>query len=462
MDKRRIIKISAVILIVAVAVGLLVAQVMRKPVAQLEDAKTVYMNAADAARDIHDFVLTVTKNHQITTPNQTYTETADTSISCQRLGSDEMKVSKEETLTVGRHNTAFSQVYAGESLYTVINDGYFVSQVAKEDYEKTLVPIVLLDYNLYRSFSGVDSGEEYVIYLSDAVAPEQWTSSEEIAFVKASGTAYVSYEGMLTKSIYILEYQVGNVSHRVTYAAQMTDRSPSVSIPESTRGYTAIQYIEGLNMLERASGLLTQAGNIQAVSKESTFFEAFGDTRTKTVVLETNNDIDWIASVETETTLSNKSRPDQDSVYKQTETFQLGVYEVEMTGIPAAQNPEITEEEMQNYCQNILVSTIMLPNDIVQCQAEENNGIIRITYTASKEFAQQISRNACDTLYQNPDLLADISQADIVDEMIGYLELDALTGLPVASGLSYNCTYTAEGIPYQFLYEANQTYQIAY
>ena len=461
MNKRRIITITAIALAVTVAVGLLIARLRKRPVTQLEDAKTVYMNAADASKGIHSYVLDIAQTHQIGAQGKTYTENADIILSCVGFGADNMRVSKEEVLTNGKHKTELSEIFSNGTLYTAINDACFSSLIASADYTQTMVPIVLLDYSLYHSFSGVDSGEEYVIHIADPTAPEKWAYSEGMTFVGASGTAYISYEGKLTKSVYILEYTKENVSHRVTYISQLTEKTPEVTVPENANNYTPIQYLEGLKMLERASGLLTQIDNIRAVSKETTFFEAFGDTRTKTVVLETKKDIDWSAKVETETTLSNASRPDQDSVYTQTETFKLGIYEQEMTGIPIVQNLDITEEEMQTYCLNLLVSTIMLPKDILQCQKEENNGVIRITYSASKDFTRQISQNACDTLYQNPDLLTELAENNIMDEMFAYLELDSGTGLPLASGIYYSSTYSAEGLPYQFRYEADQTYQIA-
>ena len=48
----------------------------------------------------------------------------------------------------------------------------------------------------------------------------------------------------------------------------------------------------------------------------------------------------------------------------------------------------------------------------------------------------------------------------MLDKMFGYLELDANSGLPVASGIYYSSTYTAEGLPYQFRFQADQTYVI--
>ena len=461
MNKRKIINFAAIALVVAVAVGFLIARLRKRPVTQLEDAKTIYMNAADASKDIHDYVLEVTQTHQFTAEGKTYTETANFLLSCEGFASDHMKVSKEETLTIGKHTSKSSEIFADDTLYTTINDAHFSSPIASADYLQNMIPLVLLDYSLYESFSGVDSGEEYVIHIADATTPETWAHSGDMTFTEASGTAYVSYAGKLTKSIYILEYTKGDISHRLSFIAQLREETPEVAVPENAKNYTPIQYSEGIKMLERASGFLTQMDNMRSVSKEITYFEAFGDTRTKSVVLETKNDVDWSAKVQTETTLSNKSRPDQDSIFQQTETFKLGVYQREMTGIPDAQNLDISEEEMQNYCLNLLVSTIMLPKDILQCQTEESGGIIRITYTANKEFARQISQNACETLYQNPNLLTELSEKDIMDKMIAYLELNANTGLPIASGIHYSSTYSAQDLPYQFRFEADQTYQIS-
>ncbi len=460
MNKRKLIKITVIVLAVAVVAGLLIARLRKRPVTELTDAKTVYMNAADAARDIRSYVLEITKAHQITAGGNTYSENANILLSCLGLGSDEMKVCKEETLTSGKHHTEYSEVFSDDTLFTAINESYFKSMIASADYVQKMIPIALLDCNLYNAFSGVDSGEEYVVHIADAIAPEAWAYTGDITFTNASGTAYINYAGKLTKCVYILEYKILDASHRVTFTAQLTEKTPEISVPDNTQNYTQIQYSDGPKMLERATGFLTQIDNIRSVNKETTYFQAFGDTRTKTVALEVKNDIDWSAKVETETVLSNESLAGQDSIYKQSETFKLGVYELEITGIPSTQNLDISEEEMQEYCLNNLISTVLLPKDIAQCQKEENNGIVRITYTANKDFAQQISQNACDTLYQNPNMLTELSEKDMIDEIIAYLEFDASSGLPLSSGILYSCTYTAEGLPYQFRFEANQTYQV--
>ena len=427
---------------------------------QLEDAATLYQNASDATKDIPNVVYNVSRTLETTIGVNTFSEQTKATVSCIDLGSDLMQVSAQELLTSGKHKSNISEIYQNGTAYFSLNGSRFSCEIPSAEYQSKMIPVVPLSGSLYREITGVDTREEYIIYLNDATAPEQWLNIDGITLTKASGTAYISYNGMLTKSVYLAQYTKGDVSFQLSVITELTDDTPEVKSPEDTKLYTKVNNLEGLRMLEQASGYMTQMENVRAKSSEITYFEAFGDRRTQEITVQIEKDSGWSASIDTAILLSNDSRIGQDSQYTQSEVFKNGIYTLAKTDTPPAQNDEITQERMQTYCQNILVSTVMLPEYITQCTVNYSEDRIRFTYQANEAFASQVSSNACQTLYQDAALLDRISQNDMKQTVSGYLDIDSTTGLPINSGLQYNGTYTTEGIVYQMQYSAGQIYEI--
>ncbi len=460
MKKRYIAAATGTLAFILVIIGIVMIAEKNKAPMQLTDAATIYKNASDATRDIPDVVYQVSRTLETTVGINSFSEQSKATVSCIGLGSDLMQVSIEESLTSGRHKASISEIYLDKTAYISINNSNFSCKITNAEYQRKMIPSVLLTGNLYKEITGVDTHDEYVIYLSNASAPEEWLDIDGITLTKGSGTAYVSYSGMLTKSVYIAEFTKGDVSFRLTVNTELTGDTPEVKAPDAPELYTEVQNLDGLRILEQASGYMTQMENVHAKSSEITYFEAFGDRRTQEISVEIKKDAGWSASIDTTILLSNDSRVGQDSEYTQNELFRNGIYTLTEKDTPPAQNAEITQEHMQTYCQNILVSTVMLPEYITQCTVNYSENRIRFTYYANDAFASQVSSNACQTLYQDAALLDRISQNNTTQTVTGYLDIDSTTGLPIGSGLQYNGAYTTEGILYQMQFSAGQIYEI--
>lgn len=459
--KKRYFAVAAVALIVILFIigAVLVIERNRAPM-QLEDAATLYKNASDATRDIPNVVYNVSRTLETTIGINSFKEQSKSTVSCIDLGSDLMQVFTNELLSSGKHKSNIIEIYHNGTAYFDVNDSKFSCKIPSSEYQKKMIPVVPISSNLYAEITGVDTHDEYVIYLSNASGTEEWLNADGITLTKASGTAYINYKGMLTKSVYNAEYTKGDVQYRLSVITELTADTPAITVPEATELYTEVQTLDGLRMLEQASGYLTQMENIQAKSSEITYFEAFGDRRTQEISVDIKKDMAWSATIDTNIRLSNDSRVGQDSEYFQNEVFKNGIYTLNKKDSPPAQNDEITEDRMRTYCQNILVSTVMLPEYITQCSVNQSENRIRYTYSANDAFASQVSSNACQTLYQDAVLLDRISQSDTNQTVLGYLDIDITTGLPIGSGLQYDGTYIAEGLSYAIQFTAGQIYEI--
>jgi hypothetical protein len=213
-------------------------------------------------------------------------------------------------------------------------------------------------------------------------------------------------------------------------------------------------------MLERATGYLLQTNNISAHYTDNIYFQAFGDSRTQDITLYMANHENLSALVKTLTKLKNDSRVGQDTQLSKIELFADNRYLVSTDDNKPIESSNITAYDMRQYCQNRLVSTVMLPKHITGAQIISSEKSVRIQYSASEEFANLISSNACQSLYQQPELLNDLAQSCTTDTLQCYLELDKITGLPIASGISYSGTHNVAGTAYSLSYKADQIYDL--
>lgn len=429
---------------------------------QIENAEAIYRNSIAEIIATQDITLNISKTQKTNVGNDVFLETSQQALSYLGLGTENMRAALNETLTIDDHRVQITEFYANGTGYTTVNNGAFLSTINAKDYQNRFAPAVLLDPSRYYSITGFDTGTDYMIRFEQPVTVEPWALYEGMAFMRAEGTAYVSYTGQLIESTYALTYQRGNATIRLTFKVE-PEALPTIVInpPEDTSGYVAIEYFDAPRMLERATGYLLQADDVSAKYSDDIYFQAFGDRRTQEITLHTAViDDDWSALVQTQSHLSNESKVGMDSQLKKTELFKNGSYQSANNDSQWVTNQEVTADNMHTYCKNQLIGTVMLPEYITGAQIEQTESTLRIVFSGSESFAPLICSNICQTLYQKPELLNDIAQSNTTNTLQCYLELDKNTSLPVASGIHYDGTFTFEGVPYTLRFKADQIYDI--
>lgn len=427
---------------------------------QITNADTVYTDSLSAVCDAQDMTLTISKTQETTVGEDVFLEITQQTLSYTGIGTQNLRASVTETLSIDSFSAQISEIFANGIGYVTVNDACFSGSVKPEEYQKRFAPAILLDASLYGTVTGFDTGEDYRIQFAQPTDAEAWAFDQSAAFVDAKGTAYVSYDGQLTKSIYALTCHRGNASVRLTYIVEINLSTPTISLPVDTSKYAPIEYLDGPRMLERATGYLLQADHVSAKYSDSIYFQAFGDARTQEITLHTAADDSWSALVQTQTILTNDSKVGLDSQLQKTELFRDGIYQSSTNGSELIGNNEITADDMHTYCKNQLIGTVMLPQYITGARMEEIGSVLYITFSASESFAPLVSSNVCQTLYQKPELLNDMAQSNTTNTLVCYLELDKNLLLPVAAGINYDGTFTVEGVPYALRFKADQIYDV--
>ncbi len=425
----------------------------------MDDPLQIYADAVNAM-PTDDVSLSVSKVQQTVTSGAVFTEKAQQAIVYENYDSVQYVSRLDETLSMGDHTVISSEIYADGIAYISVDGSKFLGQMGSAEYRSRLVPAVLLDANLYQQVYGFDNGNSYLIIFRQPTAVESWAQQSDSQFQDAAGAVRVSHEGTILESVYTVTYTRGDSTVHLQFSAQITESSETVVAPVDKAAYTPITYLDGPKTLERAAGYLLQAQNTSAYFNERIYCQAFGDERTRSVSLYTANADGWAARVDTQTQLLNTGRIGDVTKHLHEELFIDGKYSIRADGGTATENSQIDPETMLDYCQNHLVSTIMLPQDVLNATYSENGNTIRIQYSATEAFAQVLRSNACQTLYQKPELLNELAEESHTDKLVGYLEIDKNSGLPTVSGIEYIGSYVIEGLPYELVYQARQTYEL--
>ncbi len=430
------------------------------PPRPIDNASELYEKSIEQIRSAQDVVLSVKKEQKTTIGTETLLEVTDQSIAFNGLSTDNLRVSVDETLTIDEFQANFTEQYINGTGYITTGESRFSCPMEPEAYLCAFPPAVLLNAELYTNVSGIKTGRSFTLEFAEPSAIEHWIEGSDTMPANAHGTAYINENGQLTKSIYAFSYTQGAAQIEITYTTEVKIATEEIKEPENKDLYTPIKYLNALRVLERASGYLMQAENVTSHYHDNIYFQAFGDARTQDITLHTAQADGWSALVNTKTHLVNESRGEQSATLNKTELFSDNQYHSKTDDSQMTVNANIQFDDMYAYCHNLLVGNIMLPQYITGAELKQEDGKIRITFTANEEFAKLVSSNACNTLYQNPNLLSDLEKPGVTKKMQCYLDLDAELLLPIASGIDYVGAYTVEGISYTVLHKTEQTYDI--
>lgn len=431
------------------------------PERQIDNAAELYNNAVKPIYTANNLAFSVSKIRKTTVGKNVFNEQVQQTVNCFGLSSTAPEVSTKETSSIGTHSVSISEHYKDGIAYVQVDKGLFSCAISFEDYFARLSPAVLLDTDLYGCITGIDDGRSYTIAFRQPTAPELWMAKAESGFLDAWGTAHIDHDGQLTQSTYSITYTQKNATIELTVIIEPISSAPETNLPEDISLYKPITYLDGPRTLERATGYLLQAENVTANYNDSIYFQAFGEERTQQITLHSSNTAgSYAALMTTETSLSNEAHLDQSFTNTKSELFMNDQYRISENGDDFIAKSEIETDDMRTYCQNLLIATVMLPQHIADADIQEADSTLRITFSATEDFAQIISSNACQTMYQNPELLTELSHSVSTLVLDCYLEIDRHTAFPVASGITYTGRYTMEELSYELSFLAEQSYDI--
>ncbi len=418
-------------------------------------AISLYEDAVSAVGEMTGICLTVTQTKTTTVSGDTISEESKQKITYTDLATDDMQGHVDQTLSIGSHVISIQEQYNNNVGYFTVAGVPFRGKLSQEAYLARYAPAVPITLTHYGTISATADGSGTKILFSDAVASESWLTTEKTDFHTSDATAYLDADGQLIRSDYNVAYGLNGIDFHIHTTVEI-HRDVEISIPalSDKESYTEIDYLDGPRMLEVACGYLMAADYVTAKYTHDISYQAYGDSLTEKIALNTHNQDTWAARLDRKIVLNNTSIDQVVSEATQTERYINGEYSIFVNGVQGAQ--ALTGEEMKNLCRDQLVGTIMLPDYISGAKINETKNGIRITFTAKEDFAALIRSDICQRLYQeeNP------SQKYKTSTMQCYLELDKTSGLPTAASISYEGIYKKDGIRYLMTSKTKQTYDL--
>lgn len=426
----------------------------------IDNAEQIYSDAVSKTDLATDHILKISLTREMTVDDSVFLEVIDQTVHYDMQSTGDLKILLQESLTTGTHTVSTAEIYVDGIVYQTVNGSFFVCPYSEFQYTEALIPPIILTPQFYKNLNGIDNGSSYSLNFSEALDTEAWLSSEPVTLHEARGVATVSYDGALESSMYTAQYNRNGIEFRMTVHVAIEQIDVDIDPPADTSMYVPISYLQGPKALERACGFLIQADSISSAYTDNIYFQAIGDQRTQKITLHAYKDTEWSMRMDTEVNLKNDTKQDQEIKHTKSELFLNNQYTLSSDNSEPSTNTGISVDTMYNYFQNQLVSTVMLPQYISSVVLEERETVLHISFTGTEAFGDFLAQNACQLLYNNPNLISDTGANLTSESLQCYLELDKFSGLPIASGIHYSGNYKAEGIPYQLQYSAEQVYII--
>jgi len=430
-----------------------------EPTAVSADAASVYEAAITTYSTQTQHAYQVSYQQYTQAAGQTLFEHSKQSICMQGLGTQAFTGIADETLQIGSNIIRLTERYQDGHAYFSVNQGMYTAPMTAETYISRYIPLAALDPSLYQYIELTEHNNRTLIGFAQPVAAEYWAMPDGAEFLDASAIVSLRDSTALNSIDYSICYRYGNaeIIMRVNISP-LTGEAAAIP-PTDIENYTSLQAIDAPLSLERACGYLLQASQLDATYSESVDCQAFGISRTRSADMSlSGTDDSFKVFLKSRVQQINHSRNGESTDLTQTELFQNGTYLVTTEEGPLKTDASVTADIMRTYCQDILVSTMPLPQHITDARMTQTDSTVILDFTCSEAFAEAICANACQTLYDDPTLLHSLATSCSIDLMTCYLEVDLFTGLPLRAGISYSAQHVIEGSAYQLSSKTNQIY----
>lgn len=419
-----------------------------------------YLEAVNKLECAQDLTMSVNAVKHTTVGSETFIKNVTQAITCNGLGSDDLLIASDETVTIGTTTMQASDIFIKDTLYTKLNDACFSGAISAESYLATRCPAVLLDITAYQDITYTENDGTITLLLKDPVAPEGWSLPDGAQMLNASGQAILDSNHNLLQSTYTIQYTYGNSQVWLNINSAVTlENTPQIEAPDPA-AYVPLSSVQAPRLLEIACGYLTQATNIEATSVDTIDCKAGGLKRSQSITLNTYGTGETLsATLNSNVNLTEYSKAGETSVSTQSIIFENGVYTVSTDGAEPVAQP-VTSDQMRSYCQNILVAGILRPEHISNAQITPQGDTLLLCFTANEQLAELICQNSCQTLYQNPTLLHGLASSYVTNTIQCSLILDSYTWMPIQANLNYSGCHTIEQIEYLLNVTYEQFFQL--
>lgn len=421
-----------------------------------------YSQAATALREAQDLKVKLTTKKAVTAQGSKFSFVSKQVLTMTGIGTDAFVATLQEEAEVGGYESKFNEYFANDVLYVNVGeDGYFQGDMNASDFLAGFTPAVLLDEALYANISTQESPSSVTVNFSNPTAAESWALPQGAKFLTASGTAKITNDGDLTKSVYRIEYIQGGttVSMEVIAEAEAYD-GKALEAPQDANRYVKIDAIQAPRLYETAVLYLCSSPVASSNINQTILCEAAGYTRAGQIELHyAGVGADHLSKVQQ--TMTSVDSTGTKTTIALLEKFQNGRYTSSENGGAEIPNSSVTTKVMVDYVLGMHLDSLPASEYFSSFKLENVNGLLLLEAEMNAEWGKLTAKDLAYQLFNNENFLDDYSTAYATTTASYYMFLDAATGFPVSAGVTFAGAHTIEGKQYVLAQEISRSYRLA-
>ena len=405
--------------------------------------------------------VTYTKTRQVN--GELYSEKMTSIMSCRDVGTSQVAAAVKQDVSFGNYTTQYAEYFKAGSAYCAVSGSYFQNKnMTWKDFTARQLPLGLLDAGLYSSVAVEETEEgQTKLLFTGASKLESWVCSEANAvLLSASGTALMDAEGNLLQTTYTAQYSLDetvyqiDVTSNISKGVVVTLDADLSAIPASC---PAINYFDAPRKLLQVVGDVYTSQSMTVKYTESLYSAAYARRRSQTSTFDTYGiGADFMARSMYEVTLLDYSNTAD--VNSEVVTFLDGSCVSSINGAEGVVRPNITAQQMREYCEDSILAALFTPNHILDAEVSDNGEFLTIRFTGNDAFVDKLCTSIYSMFGANLDHYAESFTTPTAS---GYLCISKRTGLPTALGISLSRIHVIDGVSCPLNYQLDQMMQLS-
>lgn len=389
-----------------------------------------------------DYAMCIEYEKTVTVATQTYGETGEYIQEYWDQGTDQFIGRFTQNVTFGDsvYELEEEDIYSQGKFYQTLDEAQFYGEITEEDYISSLIPAQMLDPALYTV-----TQEGSVLTFADPTAVEAWVAPEEAILVSGSGKVELDADNSLVSAEYTVIYQHGGAETQLHYKMTPDELGKKPTVPEDISDYVEMDTMMSAYALEHAYGYLSQVKHLASQENSLVMSVAAG------VLYQKNEDVAtysvgdeyamrWETDVQVmDYTMENKKKVN--CVQKYTD----GKYTISEDGGREQGVASVTQEELEESIGDYLLDILPETDAIAGAELTHLGSAILVEFTGTEQMGEDCCTEICETLFNDGNLLNNLSSAYETKEMTFYLGLDAYSLLPTSFGIMYEGEHMIEG-----------------
>ena len=417
----------------------------------------VYAEAVSHLQEQDAMVLQISSKTTLTLGIDTFLDNTTQTLILQGIGSEGFTAAVEQTTNQGSFNHTVSEYYTDGTLYMTVQDYGYTAPLSQADFMDRFIPAQVLDASLYET---VEQPAEKSLRFSGATGLEDWLYSEGMELIEASGSVVLNDDGTISRSTYDVSFTYGPAQYDMELSVNIApDSGEPFAAPENLSEYTQIDDYRAPLLMEQAAGLADQLDTVSMNCTNAVVIEAANLTFVRANQYHTyGQGEDLLADVNYGLAILENGESLQ-----QTENIHYanGVCTYSVDG------GEPTESDMEPLYITSLVRSEVI-GSVPDCGSIESftltelPSFILLEYTIRPDLGEEIAASIVGQIYEDPNVLADLSSGFRTETASGYIGFEKTTGLPVSMGTEYLGYYTIDGTEYRVMESDQNTFAVGH